>query len=60
MGDFDLARALVTGFLIFLTLVVARRLGWVETGQKRWRWSWRVFWAGFAVALIVNIVWELF
>lgn len=59
MSDLDLTRALVTGLLIFLTIMVARRLGWVETGEGRRRWSWRVFWAVFAVALLVNLLWEV-
>lgn len=58
MSDFDLTRALVAGLLIFLTLMVARRLGWLKTGEGRPRWSWRAFGAIFVVALVANLAWE--
>ena len=55
---FDLAHALVSGVLIFATMMIMQKAGyWVPHKDGGPRWSWPLFGAIFVVIFLMNIVW---
>ncbi len=55
---FDLAHALVSGALIFVTMIAMQKAGlWVPHKDGGPRWSWPLFGAIALVIFILNIIW---
>ncbi|MCJ8190703.1 hypothetical protein [Sphingomicrobium aestuariivivum] len=48
-----IGHAAVAALLIFLTVIIAQKSGWVEKGK----WSWQLFFAVFFVMLGLNLFW---
>ncbi len=55
---FDLAHAIISGVLIFATMMVMQKTGyWVPHKDGGPRWSWPLFGAILVVMFLLNIVW---
>ena len=55
---FDLAHAIVSAGLMFATIVVLRKSGYlVPHSEGGPRWSWPLFLSIFVVMFIFNLIW---
>lgn len=53
---FDLAHAIVTVALLFVTWSVLRKTGVIEDGEER-KFSWKAVIAMAVVVFILNLIW---
>ncbi|MGI9535598.1 MAG: hypothetical protein ACR2PB_00905 [Desulfocapsaceae bacterium] len=55
---FDFAHAAVAAILIYLTVWVLRKIGFVTEREKgHFKWDWKLFGAIFLVMFIFNMIW---
>lgn len=53
---FDLAHAIVTGLLVFATMMVLQKTGIIEKSEHR-KFSWKAVVAITVVVFVLNLLW---